>query len=194
MNYGVNWRRHRPRLVHLEQSLAACFLFIVSRRRSTAGDTVSSSCRPLPLDVNPPASTKNTKYPGFSIRHCRSWYETRYNIRVASLSNNSRQLGSFLHIYLVTLVHYATPSKGRTFRLTFRRYELWCDTRLFRLRALYNEEYIRRKIVGVLNNFVGKKIGQQSVRRISFSWVLFFLLLQSNDSSFVSKIFLYQEK
>lgn len=128
MNYGVNWRRHRPRLVHLEQSLwplASC-LSSRGRRRSTAGDTVSSSFRPLPLDVNPPASTKNTKYPGFSIRHCLSWYETRYNIRVASLSNNSRQLGSFLHIYLVTLVHYTRPLRKRG-RFDWRFEDTNCD-------------------------------------------------------------------
>lgn len=89
--------------------------------------TVSSSCRPLPLDVNPPTSTKNMKYPGFSIRHCRSWYETRYNIHVASLSNNSSQLGSFVHIYLVTLVDYYVAHSKESFASrmigTFQRYD-----------------------------------------------------------------------
>lgn len=169
MNYGVNWRRHRPRVSfiwnNLWPRLASC---LSSRGGAQQGIyTVSFSCRPLPLDVNPPTSTKNTKYPGFSIRHCRSWYETRYNIHVTSLSNNSRQLGSFVHIYLVTLVDcYVTHWKER-FRFSIDSYR-FKDTILFisfeNINNTYNEMYIRRKIVwiklDILNNLVEKKVGQ----------------------------------
>lgn len=56
--------------------------------------------------------------------------------------------------------------------------------------------YIGRKIVDILNNLVEKKVGQQSIW-ILFSRVLVFLVLlvlQSSDSWFISKIFLYQGK
>lgn len=183
MNYGVNWRRHRPRVSfiwnNLWPRLASC---LSSRGGAQQGIyTVSFSCRPLPLDVNPPTSTKNTKYPGFSIRHCRSWYETRYNIHVTSLSNNSRQLGSFVHIYLVTLVDcYVTHWKERfSFRFSIDSYR-FKDTILFisfeNINNTYNEMYIRRKIVDILNNLVEKKVSQlQSV------WIYF----QEFFSSFI---------
>lgn len=95
--------------------------------------TVSSSCRPLPLDVNPPTSTKNMKYPGFSIRHCRSWYEPRYNIHVASLSNNSWLVRT--HLFGHTRRLLRGPFE-REFRFSNDRYVSKIRFCLFRLRTL----------------------------------------------------------
>lgn len=138
MNYGVNWRRHRPRVSFIWNNLWPLgFLFIVSSssRRSTAGDVSfllrvghchSTLIHPRPRKIrNILAFQFDTVAP--DTRHVITSMSLHCPIILDNLARSYTRL--FGHTRRPS--HYVISSKER-FRFSIARYVskiriLWCD-------------------------------------------------------------------